>query len=471
VLAVFGLARVLGGSRSQAAFAGLLWATFPEVVLQSTTTQNDLLIAALSAASLYFLYRSVSTPPLGRTEARPDLFLSSLALALAVGTKHSALFMGPGLAVALLLLWLRGRGAALRQLLAWGAAGLVAFALAGAYAYVVNLGVHGHPLGDTSVGENLPKAASVAGSLKIWATNLSRYLYQAVDFSGLPYLALDRLQTLKGNIANQALSFLGIPIQSGLGTKHQMGFSLYDCPPLHEDGAWFGPVSVLLLVPCAFVQLWVGARKKDPVRLGIVAMVVVFFLTAAAAMSWSPWRGRFFLFPATICAAFMAPVLGRGRGLRVLQWVVVLLAVFVLGRTVLFNRAKPLAGEGSIWGKDRVARLAINWPRMEAPLRMVEERVPRDAELGTVLSLNSWDYPYFGEGLTRRLTSILPVSRFGDAEWLIAQGFEYVVVLDRAAEGVTPAPVLELMERVDRWSLYRVGAEGANIQHPTRNTQ
>ena len=44
------LARAMGRTKPQSLFAGLLWATFPQVLLQSTTTQNDLTVAATAGS-------------------------------------------------------------------------------------------------------------------------------------------------------------------------------------------------------------------------------------------------------------------------------------------------------------------------------------------------------------------------------------------------------------------------------------
>ena len=73
--AVYGIARRLGWTRPAAAFASLLTATLSIVALESVTTQNDLVVAALAAAAAFFV--------LGPT--RSDVALAGLALGLALG--------------------------------------------------------------------------------------------------------------------------------------------------------------------------------------------------------------------------------------------------------------------------------------------------------------------------------------------------------------------------------------------------
>jgi len=57
-LAVIGLARLLKATRFQALFAGLVFLSLPAIVLQSTTTQNDLVICALFVIAVYFFFLS-----------------------------------------------------------------------------------------------------------------------------------------------------------------------------------------------------------------------------------------------------------------------------------------------------------------------------------------------------------------------------------------------------------------------------
>jgi 4-amino-4-deoxy-L-arabinose transferase-like glycosyltransferase len=98
-LAVFGIARLLGYRKTQSLFASLLWLSFPQVLFQSTSVQNDLVPAAYLAISLFFLVQwSKNTT---KFNAIP---LSALSLALALGTKQTVFFILPGLGIMMILL-------------------------------------------------------------------------------------------------------------------------------------------------------------------------------------------------------------------------------------------------------------------------------------------------------------------------------------------------------------------------------
>ena len=84
-VAVFALARRLGLAHREAAFGALLFLTLPVVLLQASTALNDLVVAApILAASVFLLH-----------DTRRMLALASLATALAVGTKVTAVVALP----------------------------------------------------------------------------------------------------------------------------------------------------------------------------------------------------------------------------------------------------------------------------------------------------------------------------------------------------------------------------------------
>ena len=155
--AVYGIARRLGWTRPAAAFASLLTATLSIVALESVTTQNDLVVAALAAAAAFFV--------LGPTRA--DVALAGLALGLALGTKLTVALALPALA----LLALAAGGA---RRLAWAAAATGgALLLVGSYGYALNLIHTGSPLGDAAENTTLSPSGRSAAPSPRWAGSAS----------------------------------------------------------------------------------------------------------------------------------------------------------------------------------------------------------------------------------------------------------------------------------------------------------
>jgi hypothetical protein len=122
--ATYGIAVRIGFRRSSAIFAALLLATFAVVALESTTTQNDLVLASLVAACAYFLLGA----------APRDGALAGLAIALALGTKLTTVVMLPPL----VLLGLTARPSR-RTIVVTLSAAVAGFAALGSWLYVQNI--------------------------------------------------------------------------------------------------------------------------------------------------------------------------------------------------------------------------------------------------------------------------------------------------------------------------------------------
>jgi Dolichyl-phosphate-mannose-protein mannosyltransferase len=123
LVAIFGIARRVGFRRSEAAFASLIFATMSEIVLEATSTQNDLVVTACVVIAAYFV--------LGRTLR--ECSLAGLALGLALGTKFSGIWAFP--VVALIALGALPR----RQVVRFAAATALAFVFLASPVYAANL--------------------------------------------------------------------------------------------------------------------------------------------------------------------------------------------------------------------------------------------------------------------------------------------------------------------------------------------
>ena len=153
-LSVYCWARMLAWERQAAVFAGLVFAMVPLVAMQATSTQNDLVVTAFLLVGALFLYRGISD------QHRGELVVGAIAVALAVGTKTTALFMLPGIAM-LALAASRWR---LRPLVVPAALVLGGVALLGSFTYVENLS-HGYLFGSFDTEVRTRSAGEAIGNL------------------------------------------------------------------------------------------------------------------------------------------------------------------------------------------------------------------------------------------------------------------------------------------------------------------
>src|SRR5476651_231565 len=91
-LSLYGIARRMGLPRALASLCVIVFLGLPEIVLQSTSTQNDLVTAWLCAATIFFLIASAQS---GNARL---LAVAAIAGGLAAGTKPTAWLLLPGAA-------------------------------------------------------------------------------------------------------------------------------------------------------------------------------------------------------------------------------------------------------------------------------------------------------------------------------------------------------------------------------------
>jgi hypothetical protein len=356
-------------TRGEALFAALLFATLPQAALQASTTQNDLVAASLVAAAVAFL----------ATEERWRYQLAALALGLALGTKLTVAFALPGLALVAAVLvprrdWLR--------LLGWVVA---AFALVGAYGYVLNV-VHTGAIQGTGA------------ALAAWEQH---------SWSG-------RLETL-----------LHIPARL-----------LVYWAPTNQDLAYFGPLGALALVPVLVLTLVRAARARRPTLAAALALVLPLYVVALAlAYKYNPWIGRYLLTPVALAAPLLGPI-ARHRAVAVLA---VAVGLGTLGYGLVESNGKPsgLGAGRSIWTMPRSEAQSIERPPMSVFFHGIEACVPPHARLGYAIDESDWDYPLFGRDLTRvpvRLPRADPVAA------ATARGLQWLVVRNRYLPQPPPPP-------------------------------
>jgi hypothetical protein len=442
-LGVLALARRAGLSRLEAAFGCLLFLSLPIVVLQSSLSKNDLVVASFLMCAAFFV--------LG--ERRRDLGIAGVATALAVGTKSTATY---GIVVLLALALLAPPGT--RRIAR--AAAIAIGALAGAYWYIVNAVESGRLLGDQSAQQGvtapLHGAANVvtAWGMLVDTLDVSGGRGRDILLYGVAAVLVGAL--LFGRRRRPAALVAGVVLATPfvlLGVSDHLGrpilTRLYDAldkprgflgegspasPTVASDTAsWFGPVGFLLLFGTV-AALWLGgARRWVPRPVGILAVApAAWFVLVALTLSYNPWLGRFFIFPVALSAALW----GRISRRPYLAWGVSVLASLTVFLTLVHYEEKPSglrlldrSSTGSVWTMARWEVQSQHVPALGPLLRFVEDSVPANASVALAFADNGFGYPFFGPHLDRRVV-IVPFGSSAKeiaADWLVS-------IPDRAGE-------------------------------------
>ena len=419
-VAIVGIARRLGLSRSTALFGALAFATFTVVALQAPTALNDLVVASLLAACAYFALGS----------SRTELALCATALALAVGAKGTAVFALPAFVAFALASQPRSRW---WSLAAAGAAGLVG----GQFWYVLNLIETGDPSGGTavdpgrdglfeSVWESFVDLFELSNAEGTGLLASPLWGLGALAVAGLVAVVLAARGTRRGGgvaLCVGALAFFAAPLVvtwaqvahrivaragatvglgSRPGTRLPEGFLE---SPMHSS---YGLSFVVLFLGAG--ALVVGDVRRG--RLSVAALVAlcgvpVTVLLTALVLAYDPQRMRY----VTASVALAATLFGTALRVRPLAWTSVGLAAVTLAVSLGYFVPRP-AGLALLSENRKPLRTARWFVQSESgagdaeAFRFLEERIPPMATIALDVAPNTYIYPAWDSGLRRTVVFV-----------------------------------------------------------------
>lgn len=299
--------------------AGALTASLPMAILQSTTTQNDLVVGLFCLSFAYFLGKTAQNP-----SWKSGLF-TALSLGLALGTKGTAYIFCAGLGIGLGGFSLIGKSwqEIKRLSLHYGLIIVVALSLNGGI-YLRNWRLYRHPLITSNERVLVDEL-----SWKVLAANTLR--------NGVMHLA-SPIQPVNRALQEGTAWLLGYQLENPASTFQNTSFSLTFS--INEDDAGNG-LHFLLIGLAGLVLPWMKKGKDKDINR-FLATLVFTFLIYSLAFKWQPWGGRLQtpLFLAGTAAA--AALLDRIPPKSLLLGSI--LALFLLASTpyLLLNRIRPL---------------------------------------------------------------------------------------------------------------------------------
>ncbi len=447
-LLVYAFSREFGFSRKGAAFAGLIWLTFPVVQLHLSSVRHDLISSWLFISLVYFFHRW------GKEKQLSALILSSLALGLVLGTNFSIAAFLPGFAVlALVGFWCYRY--TFKQALGWVCAALLAFALLSSPIYISNQIHFGSPVGPDAAEMTSTAVKAEMPIAKYIALTSTRWVYQLADLSWLPKSIQVPLTAGKAAAARALTAPLGLNLEGDIATLDAHIFTWDRLYQLQEDEAWFGLVGFFLIFPTSIIGFVQAFKKKDVLR----AFPFIFYLTALVTCSlirpgWTPFDGRYFM-PAVALATALLPMWFEGKRTRYwVQWILVFTALFSSAMVALYNPAKQIVGGAAVWKMNRIDKLTRQSYSSKEMLYLAEQ-IPSGAVVGVAAEANDYqEYGLFGEDFSRQVVNVYPVRLAADENWLVERGVQYLLVHASGGNSPDVADAYQAGESLGDWILY-----------------
>ncbi len=451
---VYFIARRLGVSNAAALFAAALLGTMTEVILQATIPKNGLVVSSFLACAVAFALVGLGAGDASRADRLRALVWSAVATGLAVGTKLTALLFVPALAIAGVVIAAGSSRPApcLGRLATWAGCCVISIVLLGSFNFIriFTRGVERSRSATPpprmgaetqraraparSVATNVARFGADARiarpTVRSVVSNLARYGYQLCDFGGvLPRSvahAATRARAAVGPRVFEALGIvanapeLNIPGKSGAFPVDDETGRFDDVARLHEDTAWFGPISFFVGLPLVLVHLVWSPMRRRWAWFGVVLVPVVYWLLVCVLLRYSIWNGRYVVTTAVAAAPVLAftyrpRLLGPAR--FGLVWLLVVVGASTALTATFYNTAKPIVPRAAAddvasstkRGKSVLAMRRVRLRcRYNAPMGLSLCMLPEDAfptrmTLGLVLAGDDCDWPLFGPGLRRTL--------------------------------------------------------------------
>ena len=326
------------------------------------------------------------------------------------------------------------------------------FALIGSYNYIQNLISYNNLLGPGNFVNGYIAKSNADTPLQAFTYNSARFLYQGVDPSGLPGEFPGYLQKFKSKVSQ----WLGLAsfLESKVGTDRD--FVLREIPAMHEDSTLFGLISIVLLVPCSLYEIWKGFKRRDPVRISIFLILISFLIFFVSFIpGWDPYRGRYLVIPVTVAAVFMASFFQEGKYRQVWVWVISCMSLLILFTCLLYNQSKPLVGDYSIWGKDRVFLQTLNNKGDYSIYQAINSVIPEGSRVGYINTPSATVYLLFGNDLGRRLYFVKTIDAIKTKEKMNDLNLDFILVNTRQLPIEGQPEYLDPVVKTKDWILYK----------------
>lgn len=172
IISIYNILGLLGYCTRKKLWVIFILSSFASTIVQLSSTETDIIIAGLILSSIFLFWFALKN-----NKAVP-LFMSSLAYALAIGTKTTSLIAIPG--VGLLLLTLSLYSKKYKPFILFLVFGFINFLTFSAYNYVLNFVHFGNFMGSTSFMVVSKNYFGIKGMF----ANFIKYIFMLFDFTG-----------------------------------------------------------------------------------------------------------------------------------------------------------------------------------------------------------------------------------------------------------------------------------------------
>jgi len=408
---IYGILKRLSIKFKLRLFISSLSLLIPIVIMQSLTTDTDIVLGAYLGCLVYFL--------LSFQKTKKIIYLYFLGFTFGIALSHKITFVFS--VVPLLFLYLYSFDFKsnqklffqIKHLIFAHVIGLALFvSLTG---YISNIIYYGHPIGPKTATQHqsIERAGNIESLLKNGTRNFIRYSNDLLNPDGLRNIP-------QIEFINSKLKFIPRKIDTilklGLERKTEFTiipfsfdrrFEFYNGTPI------YGIIFLFVIMPSILILL----LRREKIYFLFLGCFIVHLVFLSFTAAYDPWKGRYMI-SSLIYIIPIATYYGKFY-LKTTHWFITKLGLGILTiliclssvSTLLFNlRALPIAfyGKKSFYQLNRIENLTISRPDITKAYQNFDLIVPPNAIVALATINDDYEYPLWGKNLSRKLIPINP---------------------------------------------------------------
>lgn len=332
IVSVYNILRLMGYCTRKKLWVIFILSSLPSVLVQVSGTETDIIIAGLVTTSIFLFWYAL------KNNKMIPIFMSSLAYALAVGTKTPSIMAIPGVGLFLLALCIHYKK--YRPLGLFLGFGIINFLIFSSYNYILNFLQFSNFMGSESFIVVSKNYYGIKGML----ANFIKYIFMFFDFTGFKWS--DHLNPYIVHSRNIILAYFRLnTVKDGLYTMPYMANRM-----LLEPLMGAGLLGFLIYLPCTFwaliKPLWSFKSLKTRYLFGFALLFVINIMVLSYSLAYMSFSVRFVMFLIVLSSPVLVYSYWSNR--NPLKYIIILFALFYLACVSTHLWPRPLYAIGNI---------------------------------------------------------------------------------------------------------------------------
>lgn len=279
IYVLYNFLRDMAFSRRKSIWSVLVLSSFVLIGIMAYTPYSDVFVGALLFSSIYLFYLNC------KEKDNTALYFSTLSLAIAIGTKTTAIMSLP--AIGILFLFLASKYNNFKAIKNYSIFFIINFLVFSSFNYILNFINYGNPV-TTSMQYMLHE---FRGGLKGYFTNLIKYCFLIFDCSGIPNI----------DLYNKLILFIEEKVLNLFGSNLETYTSKY-LPPIFvfnstigATASCLGAMGLFALLPSIFKSFKTGIKKNKGIIIAFAIILILNILIYSKAMVYSKFNTRYLM--------------------------------------------------------------------------------------------------------------------------------------------------------------------------------